>query len=282
MKIIILTIAAILSLNLSGCKNPTNDARRDLNRYLDYNRKGETEQAWDYISSRDRSVPSRKFDDYVKYNVVPRIYNKAFPRKYTIIELTINGDTATATVQITMPVCPPSADEFVFSSMQKIFEAKTKETDIIQELTTRYPVATLASTTTTTNYTLVKETAGWRIFQNWEGQEKAKEKEKNEKIAYAQNYLHLYDIEVEHYADDSMTFVKGWIRNDGPKTASGVNLTCYLLDNNGQDFAHDVSGVGEDIKPHHQKNFNTLFQHTPVPGAWKKKVRIEVSDLDVK
>ena len=148
-----------------------------LNKYLNASLKGRYEEAYNHISSADKSI--KTLDEYLRENDKKDIpFAKALISSvsYKILKVTEDGERASADVEITLPDMEVIFRDIMGAAFASAFGNK-KEKEIEQALAKKYENANIPTTTQKQTFQLVKEQDGWKVFLDWKAEKIKKEKQ---------------------------------------------------------------------------------------------------------
>lgn len=188
---IIMYLSAI-TLFLAGCSFGP-DPKDVISKYLDNNLHGNSDKAYEFLSSRDKAVKSQKEFSGDSNEFAGLM--KAMSSKVTFVvkDVKITGEKALATVDVTSPDISGAMGELFGVAMKSAFSGgKPDEKEMQKILTEKFKDKNLPTTTRTEQYDLVKDKDGWRVYMGWENTKKiaelksdAEKLEKQKKFAEA-------------------------------------------------------------------------------------------------
>jgi len=183
--IISILLSSLVILSILGCdKISSPSPKQVLNKYLDASLKGRYKEAYNYISSNDKSV--KTLDEYLKENSrknSPIAAALSSSVSFKILKVVKTGETAKADVEITLPDIGVIFRDIMGAAFASAFGNKD-EKQIEQALAKKYKDSNIPTTTQTQTFQLVREQDGWKVFLDWKT-----EKIKREKQAKIQKLL---------------------------------------------------------------------------------------------
>jgi len=183
----LLGLSVLVALVLSmGCSNP----KEPLDKYLDAYLHGRDEEAYSYISQKDKAVKSLEEFKGGRENDTSPLTQMLINRiSYQIKEIKVEGKMANAKVETTMPDFSILMKDLMGAAFASAFADKKGEKEIYKMLEDKYRDNLLPMTTVEENYRLVKEDDGWKVFFDWETEKKIKEKTAEaEKLEKSKDY----------------------------------------------------------------------------------------------
>lgn len=147
-----------------------------LTKYLDNYYQGNYDKAYEYLSSKDKAIKSQQeySGDFKEFGG----FAKAFAGKitYSIKEVTVTGEKALATVDVTAPDLSGAMGELFGVAMKSAFGGgKPDEKEMEKIVAEKMKGKSLPTTTRTEQFDLVKDKDGWRVYMGWENAKKIKE-----------------------------------------------------------------------------------------------------------
>lgn len=169
----LVTVTISLSL-LAGCEHVGDllgtGPKDTLEKFLDTSLHGNKEEAYKYLSSKDRRVRTLaqyKGDDAES----PLAKVLASKVSYEIQSIDTHGSTATAIVQITSPDFTALFKDLFGAAFASAFGGGDKA-ELEKKLAEKYANEEVRTTTRTERFSLVKESDGWKVFLDWETETK--------------------------------------------------------------------------------------------------------------
>lgn len=155
---------------LSGCDQIKGllggEPRPALEKYLSASAAGNRDEAYGYISSKDRQT--KTLAEYKTENSDnPFAIIVARQTSYEIQDIRIDGTNASATVKVTRPDLAGVAKDFLGAAFSAALGGKDSK-QLQQQLADKYANQKLPTTTSTETFNLVKESDGWRVFLDWD------------------------------------------------------------------------------------------------------------------
>ncbi len=176
-SIIGILLSSLVIFSFLGCdKISSSGPKKILNKYLDASFNGRYKEAYNYISSNDKSI--KTIDEYLNENnkknspIVTVLMSSV---SYKILKVTKSGDTAKADVEITLPDMAVIFRDLMGAAFASAF-GNIDEKQIEQALAKKYKDAKIPTTTQTKTFQLVKEQDGWKVFLDWKTEKIKKEK----------------------------------------------------------------------------------------------------------
>lgn len=183
---IVILIVSICLISLGCVKTPSPETI--LSQYLDASLHGLHEEAYKYVSSRDKAFKSK--DEYLTESKNDLMPVEAFSSKisYVIESISTSEDKATAIVSITMPDFGGIFLDVMGAALQSVFSGENDD-KFAKKLAEKYKDKEVPLTTKKETFTLIKEVDGWKVFLDWETQKLKAEREKKIKglLAEAKN-----------------------------------------------------------------------------------------------
>jgi hypothetical protein len=164
----VLVIAALVA-TLAGCASTGREPKRILSSYLDASLHNRPEEAYQYVSEKDRVVKS--LEDYISDREDGWMLNSETLRSkmgYKVKDVEVSGDVARARVEATVPDMVVIATDIFGAVVSVILEDEEKLEDLEGKLHDKYAGGRIPVTTKTRYYDLVREPAGWRVRFHWE------------------------------------------------------------------------------------------------------------------
>lgn len=190
---------------LAGCANLLSNPKDVLSKYLDAELHGKHEEAYQYISNKDKSVKTK--EQYLsgeKDEPSPFVQMFASRISYKIRNMTISGTQAKADVEITAPdVASMFGDMFGVALTTAMGGQDEKKLETA--LTEKYKDKSLPMTTYTESFNLIKESGSWRVFLDWATKDKveatlkqAKQLEESKRLYDAkQKYQEVLELDAK-------------------------------------------------------------------------------------
>ncbi len=171
-------LCSLMILSILGCDKISSPGPKEvLNKYLDASLKGRYEEAYNYISSNDKSV--KPLDEYLNKNNKknsPFATALASSVSYKILKVTKNGETAKAEVEMTLPDMGVIFKDLMGAAFASAFGNKD-EKQVEQALAKKYKDTKIPTMIQTKTFQLVKEQDGWKVFLDWKTEKIKKEKQ---------------------------------------------------------------------------------------------------------
>lgn len=144
-----------------------------MGRYLDAYAKGNNEEAYSLLSSRDKSAKSldafsESGGSEFKAILGPKV-------SYQVKGIKTEGDKARATVEVATPDIKGVFGELFGAIMAMVVGGEGDNNALGDVLAEKVQGKNWPTITTTEYYNLVKEEDGWKVFLNYEGIEKSQE-----------------------------------------------------------------------------------------------------------
>ena len=165
-----------------------------MGRYLDAYAKGNNEEAYSLLSSRDKTAKS-----LAAFSESGGSVFKAFPGpkvSYQVKGIETEGDKAKATVQVATPDIKGVFGELFGAIMAMVVGREQDDNALEDVLAEKLEGKNWPTITTTEYYDLVKEQDGWKVFLNYEGidtsqelKNRAESLEKQKRYAEARSAL---------------------------------------------------------------------------------------------
>lgn len=180
----ILSILFVLSTFLfSGCSKIDSNPKDVLSKYLDAIYYGTREEAYQYISEKDKATKDlQKYlvghatveQEADKYPMVGREFVEVFFSKltYEIKEIKVTGNQAKAEVTITAPDFASMFTNVMGAAFMSAFAGEKSAKEMEKMVAENYKDKKMPMMTEIQFFDLVKETEGWRVFLNWETKDK--------------------------------------------------------------------------------------------------------------
>jgi|SRR6056297_2327329 len=131
------------------------------------------EAAYTILSSSDKSIKS--LNEYLEEKSaydVPRTKAITENFSYKIVSVNEEGDKALAIVELTYPDVDKIVGELVRSLPTKVLDEDLGEKEVLSIIKEKYKDKETYRTIQIDTIELVKEEQGWRIFLDWESEEK--------------------------------------------------------------------------------------------------------------
>jgi len=185
-----------------GCANP----REPLAKYLDASLHERYDEAYQYISSKDRAVKTlQEYKSEFSKEESPLGQLLLSKVSYNIKDIQIEKGKAKATVEITMPDFSSIMGDLLGAAFASAFGQKKDQKAMEQMLADKYKDKEMPMVTQSNTFNLIKESDGWKVFLNWEKQKKienlTKEAEKLEKdknfVGAKGKYLEILKLDSE-------------------------------------------------------------------------------------
>lgn len=171
-------LSGLVILSILGCDQISSPGPKEvLKKYLDASLRGRYEEAYNYISSNDKSI--KTLDEYIRENNKkdsPIATALSSSVSYKILRVTKTGETAKADVEITLPDMGVIFRDLMGAAFASAFGNKD-EKQIEQALAKKYKDANIPTTKQTQTFQLVKEQDGWKVFLDWKTEKIKKEKQ---------------------------------------------------------------------------------------------------------
>lgn len=226
-------------LLLVGCEKIGSSPKEVLSKYLDASLNGRYEEAYQYVSAKDKAIKS--LQEYLSENSKEEgLFARALASKisYKIKEVTITGNNAKASVEVTTPDFGVIFEDILGVAFKSAFGEKKDEKEIEKMLAEKYKGKEIPVTNTTQLFDLINGPEGWKVFFDWETKKKineamsqAKQLEKEKKIYAAkdkyQEVLELNSKMVE--ATEKIEELNKEIKSFKEKQAYIKNVVLYDL-----------------------------------------------------
>ena len=159
--------AAMLLTSCAGNPRPV------LEKFLDASLKANLEEAYQYVSAKDRAV--RSVSEY-KGTLAENPFANILANKisYSIQSVEVHGSKAVAVVKITRPDLSQAAGAVMGAAFASVFggkDAKAAQQAVADKLSKQ----DLPTTTTTEKFSLVRESDGWKVYLGWENEKRLSE-----------------------------------------------------------------------------------------------------------
>jgi hypothetical protein len=199
-------MSIVCVLTFLACGRLGKGPEKTLSKYVDAFLHGDYQEAYQYISARDRAVKS--LEEYLSEQTsdelpVFEIFSSSI--SFEIKSVAVNGNLATAEVAMTVPDPGAIMGDLFGAAMASVLAGDDDDQEIGKILKEKYSGKKIPTTTLTNSFDLVKESDGWRVFFDWETQErvstliteaKADEKKKDYAAARAK-YLEVVKLSGE-------------------------------------------------------------------------------------
>jgi len=213
-----ITGLCILTILLTaGCGKIGANSKNVLAKYLDASLHGKYEEAYQCISTKDRTI--KNLQEYLsEYKIESKSsFAEALTNKisYEIQEITITGNQAKANVAVTTPDYGSiKFTDIRDAAFMSAFLGGKDEKEIEEMITEKYKEKEIPMVTTKRTFDLVKESGEWKIFLNWEtrkkvdeAMKKAKQFEKEKKL-YAAKEKYQEALKLDSKAVEASRNVK--------------------------------------------------------------------------
>jgi len=207
MKKYIEVIAVLYTLTvllLVGCGKIGSNPKDVLSKYLDTFLHGRYEEAYQYISARDKAVKSlQEYLSEQSREESPFAQVLASKISYEIKEVTVTGNQTKAKVAVTTPDFGSIFTDILGVAFMSAFGEEKDEKEIEKMLAEKYKEKDIPMSTITQSFDLIKETDGWKVFFDWETKKKvdetmsqAKQLEKEKKLyAAKEKYQEVLELD---------------------------------------------------------------------------------------
>lgn len=279
------TLAILLAV---GCGQFGPKPKDVLSKYLDAYFRGRHEEAYQYISSNDKT--SKSLEEYVserREDQGPLAGVFASRLTYEVKELTVNGDRATADIAITLPDIRALFADIFGAAFMSAFSEETDEKEIEKMLAEKYKDKEIPTMIRAESVDLVREADGWKIFLGWQAQKRAEEEKRKEKESYLDKVL-VRNLEVKDYGRLGFGgYISGEVKNTGDRTLNEVEVTIYFLDKEGKPIFEEThspvlvsefSFGSKPLKPGYGEKFT--YRSSDAPSDWAKKIKARVTDIE--
>jgi len=186
-------VLIMLAMWATGCATGPSP-KEVMGSYLDAHGKGNDEEAYSLLSSKDKTAKSLDAFSESEGSDFKSILRQKV--SYQVKEIKTKGDKAEATVEVTTPDITGGFGELIWSILSMVLEGKQEDDAIEKELAEKLQGKNWPTTTKTEYFDLVKEEDGWKVFLNYEGiatsqelKTKAEILEKQKKYAEAKSAL---------------------------------------------------------------------------------------------
>jgi 3-methyladenine DNA glycosylase Tag len=178
-RILSILVPFVMVLSISGCDKISEfnqpGAKKVLNNYLNASLKNQSEKAYDYISSEDKSIKSlseyksetEKQDNLFATVIVSNV-------SFKVLKINESGKTANADVEITLPDIGILFKDLMGATFSSVFGDKDKD-EIEKAIAKKYDTGEVPTTTKNIEFHLLKEKDGWKVFLDWKSKKAAKE-----------------------------------------------------------------------------------------------------------
>lgn len=143
-----------------------------LEKYLNASLHGRYEEAYGYISEKDRAV--KTLDEYLAEEKNDRgAFAEALVGSvsYKTLDTKKGKNSATVTVEITLPDMSVVMQDVMGAAFASAFGGKDSE-EIEKVMAEKFKDGKIPLTTEKNDFEMVREKGGWKVFMNWENQEK--------------------------------------------------------------------------------------------------------------
>ncbi|MBW2038001.1 MAG: hypothetical protein JRI46_00145 [Deltaproteobacteria bacterium] len=199
-------LCTLTILLVVGCGKIGSSPKAVLSKYLDASLHGRHEEAYQYISAKDKAIKSlHEYLSDQQKEESPFAQVLASKVSYEIKEVTIDGNQAKANVDVTIPDFGVIFKDILGAAFMSAFGEKKDKKEIEKMLTEEYKGKDIPMTTTTQFFELVKEVDGWKVFFDWKTKKKvdaamsqAKQLEKEKKLyAAKEKYQEVLELDSE-------------------------------------------------------------------------------------
>jgi len=171
-------ICVLTILLLVGCDKIGSSPKKILSKYLDASLHGRHEEAYQYISAKDKAV--KNLQEYLSENLKeenPFAQALASKISYKIKEVTITSlfNNAKASVEVTTPDFGVIFEDILGVAFKLAFGEKKDEKEIEKMLAEKYKEKDIPMATTTQIFDLINGLEGWKVFFDWETKKKIDE-----------------------------------------------------------------------------------------------------------
>ena len=160
-------LCLFVALVMTGCGQST--PRQILTEYLKASLHGRYEEAYQYISTRDKQF--KTLEQYLAEEpkeespLAEVVSDKV---SYEIIDVKLEGEEAVAAVAVTLPdVSELLRDAFGTALLSTLGDEETKK-KAAEKLVEKYQDGDVPLTTINQSFELIRESDGWRVFLGWE------------------------------------------------------------------------------------------------------------------
>ena len=199
-----------------------------MGRYLDAYAKGNNEEAYSLLSSRDKTAKS-----LAAFSESGGSVFKAFPGpkvSYQVKGIEAEGEKAKATVEVATPDIEGVLGELFGAIMAMVVGREQDDNALEDVLAEKLEGKNWPTTTRTEYYDLVKEKDGWKVFLNYEGIERSQElKNKAESLEAQKRYAEAGSaLEEAAILNPKDTEIPGKIRTMGRKASEYKEKQAYF------------------------------------------------------
>jgi hypothetical protein len=177
-KTIQFLIVCLACLSMVACQKLAGPSAKEvLSNYLDTSLKGRYEEAYSYVSSKDKSV--KDLQGYLNDNMNddnPFAQAIASKVSYEIKDIEESERNATANVEITLPDFGSIFTDVMGAAFKSAFGGGG-EKEMEDELAKKFESGEVPMITKEETFRLVKEEGGWKVFLDWEAEKIRKEKQ---------------------------------------------------------------------------------------------------------
>lgn len=241
-----------------------------LKKYLEALYHGPPAKAYELVTAADRAA--LPLEQYEKDASMGQIFTSQ--ATFVVRNVKVEGAVADADVDVTMPDLGMGALAVFGAVASGDQEAAKKAAEQLKDA---------PKTTKATKIKLRLEPEGWRIDNDW-----AEKKQKEEQAtADVRAYLPRLQISGVAVHDGFMgPYLSGELKNLGDKTLTRVEVNTFLLDQAGKPIAEDAFSPvfvtayndGKPLKPGYVESFRHTIDQPP--AAWKRKVRLEITNVE--
>ncbi len=166
-----LPLITFVLIVLIGCGQPGANPERVASVYLDAYYTGNYEEAYQYLSEKDKAVMSlRQYrsEQTEEMGLIPQLMSSRI--SYEIRNITVVDNKAEAEVRITLPDFGTIVMDILGSAFMSAFRDEIDEDEIEKMLEEELEGEDIPMTTTSETLTLIKEDGEWKVFLNLEEQ----------------------------------------------------------------------------------------------------------------
>lgn len=203
---LITILTTLIVLLVGGCGKIGSNPKDVLSKYLDASLYGRYEEAYQYISAKDKAIKTlQEYLSEQSSEESPIAQALASKVSYEIKKITLTGNQAKANVAVTTPDFGTIFADILGAAFASAFGEKKDEKEIEKMLAEKYKEKNIPMMTTTQSFELVKEVDGWKVFFDWETKKKvdeamtqAEQLEKEKKFyAAKEKYQEILELDSE-------------------------------------------------------------------------------------
>lgn len=156
---------------LQGC-TPTPPPKDVLSQYLTAIYQSDYAKSYELLSDSDKKMKSKEAYCTPPQEVSPLIKALSGKTTFNIKNVTISGDKANATVDVTQPDIASVAGELFGKAMFSAMAGKSAAKDIEKSTLEKLNDNKIPTVTRVEQFDLVREKGGWRVYLSWENERK--------------------------------------------------------------------------------------------------------------